>query len=86
MVFYYKFLDPNMERNEIDIDRTRVYTQISDLQEEINASIGFFDCLEVNEKGVGSDEDYDLEGALGEINLLCKKEEYRDQEDDDDED
>ena len=60
MVFYYKFLDPNIERNDINIDRTRVYHQVPDLLEQINASIGFLDSLKLNEGNTGSSEDYDL--------------------------
>lgn len=77
MVFYYKFLDPNIERNDINIDRTRVYHQVSDLLEQINASIGFLDSLKLNEGNTGSSEDYDLQKAFGEIKLLCDHDRYK---------
>ena len=77
MVFYYKFLDPNIERNDINIDRTRVYHQVPDLLEQINASIGFLDSLKLNEGNTGSSEDYDLQKAFGEIRLLCEHDRYK---------
>lgn len=68
LLWYHLFMDPDIERNDIDLTRVRTFTSVSEMTEIINNDISFYFSL---------DRDDDLAGAnlIGDENVshLCSK-------------
>ena len=68
LLWYHIFMDPDVERNEIDLNRVRTFTSVSEMTDIINDDIEFYFSL---------DRDDELRGAnlIGEENAehLCSK-------------
>ena len=66
LLWYHLFMDPDVERNEIDLTRVRTFTNVNEMTNIIKDSIEFYFSL---------DRDDDLQGAnlIGEENAshLC---------------
>jgi len=80
LFLFTKFLDPDIEVNDIVIDRERTFYKISDLQTQVNSSLSFFFDMETEEREGIIDEDINMSylATIENYKLLCGMTDYGD--------
>ena len=80
MAWYTIFLNPDIERNDVAIDRTRVFYDIEEMLSQVRSSVDFYLNLHPEQADLGeeeSDKTFDVNRSLGSFKSDCEIEQNR---------